>query len=178
MRLIFLCYTLCCKWQVTCFWVFLCSICLIICEWNIFSLRLVKENLGNGKSQETLDSVGLQTSLEKGDEELEETRGEGNYIAPPKMALTLATWLIIPSPWFTETFPSSCEDKWCVIVDRASLLFIQALSGVFRLQELCWRLMELHGFKIVSSGIIWVSLGEVGRGYVGIIDINFESIFH
>lgn len=34
--------------------------------------------MGSRKSQETLDSVGLQTSLEKGAEEQEETIGEGN----------------------------------------------------------------------------------------------------
>lgn len=34
--------------------------------------------MGNGKSQETLDSVGLQTSSERGADEQEETTGEGN----------------------------------------------------------------------------------------------------
>lgn len=61
-----------------------------------------------------------------------------------------------------ESVPSSPEDKWIVIVDRASLLLVQALSGLHRLQELSWRLLELHSLKIVSSGIIWVSLQEVG----------------
>uniref|UniRef100_A0A672GNJ7 Uncharacterized protein n=1 Tax=Salarias fasciatus TaxID=181472 RepID=A0A672GNJ7_SALFA len=56
---------------------------------------------------------------------------------------------------------TSSENKWVVIVDRASLLLLQALSGLRRLQELSWRLMELHSLKIVSSGIIWVSLQEV-----------------
>lgn len=69
-------------------------------------------------------------------------------------------------PWYhplsLETVHSSSEDKWIVIVDRASLLLIQGLSGFRRLQELSWRLMELHSLKIVSSGIIWVSLQEVG----------------
>ncbi|XP_031142000.1 piezo-type mechanosensitive ion channel component 2 [Sander lucioperca] len=101
-----------------------------------FQKRLVKEQMGNGKSQETLDSVGLQTSSEKGAVEQEETTEE-------------------------ETVPSSPEDKWVVIVDRASLLLIQALSGLQRLQEQSWRLLELHSLKIVSTGIIWVSLQEV-----------------
>ncbi|KAF6735527.1 Piezo-type mechanosensitive ion channel component 2 [Oryzias melastigma] len=95
--------------------------------------RLVKEQLGNGKSQETLDSIALQTSFEKGAEEQEETQSE-------------------------EINPG---DKWIVIVDRASLLLIHAISGLQKIQELCWRLMELHSLKIVSSGIIWVSLQEV-----------------
>ncbi|KAK1898996.1 Piezo-type mechanosensitive ion channel component 2, partial [Dissostichus eleginoides] len=101
-----------------------------------FQKRLVKEQMGNGKSQETLDSVGLQTSSEKGAADQEETTEE-------------------------EAVPSSLEDKWIVIVDRASLLLIQALSGLQKLQEQSWRLLELHSLKIVSSGIIWVSLQEV-----------------
>ncbi|XP_041859109.1 piezo-type mechanosensitive ion channel component 2 [Melanotaenia boesemani] len=98
--------------------------------------RLVKEQMGNAKSQETLDSIGLQSSSEKGAEEQEETTGD-------------------------ETMQSNHEDKWNVIVDRASLLLIQVVSGLYRLQELSWRLMELHSLKIVSTGIIWVSLQEV-----------------
>ncbi|KAM6924897.1 piezo-type mechanosensitive ion channel component 2 [Xenentodon cancila] len=101
-----------------------------------FQKRLVKEQMGNAKSQETLDSINLQTSSEKSAEEQDETKGE-------------------------ETQPTSREDKWILIVDQASLLFIQAVSGIHRLQELIWRLMELHSLKIVSSGIIWVSLQEV-----------------
>ncbi|CAG6021218.1 unnamed protein product [Menidia menidia] len=101
-----------------------------------FQKRLVKEQNGNGRSQETLDSIELHTPSETGAEAQEEI--------PPE-----------------ENLPSSREDKWIVIVDRASLLLIQALCGLDRLQELCWRLMELHSLKIVSSGIIWVSLQEV-----------------
>ncbi|TNN60308.1 Piezo-type mechanosensitive ion channel component 2 [Liparis tanakae] len=98
--------------------------------------RLAKEEIGSGKSQETLNSVGLQSCSEKGAGEPEETPEE-------------------------ETPASSREDKWVVIVERSSLLLIQALSGLYRLQEQSWRLLELHSLKIVSSGIIWVSLQEV-----------------
>ncbi|XP_058500051.1 piezo-type mechanosensitive ion channel component 2 [Solea solea] len=98
--------------------------------------RLVKEQMGSVKSQETLDSIGLQSSFDKGSEEQDETIREA-------------------------TLPGSSEDKWIVIVDRASMLIIQALSGLQRLQELSWRLLELHSLKIVSSGIIWVSVQEV-----------------
>uniref|UniRef100_UPI0037E7B47C piezo-type mechanosensitive ion channel component 2 n=1 Tax=Semicossyphus pulcher TaxID=241346 RepID=UPI0037E7B47C len=103
---------------------------------NVISETLVKEQMGNGKSQETLDSVGLQISQDKGAEVQEETTEE-------------------------EPVHSSREDKWIVIVDRATLLLIHALLGLNRLQEQSWRLLELHSLKIVSSGIIWVSLQEV-----------------
>lgn len=46
--------------------------------------------MGNGKSQETLDSVGLQTYSEKGAEEQEEMTGEGKNNSGPKLLLLLA----------------------------------------------------------------------------------------
>ncbi|XP_024915441.1 piezo-type mechanosensitive ion channel component 2 [Cynoglossus semilaevis] len=97
--------------------------------------KLVKDQIGSVKSQETLDSIELQSSFD-GEVEEQETRQEGSVT-------------------------NDQENKWIIIVDRASLLIIQALSGIHRLQELCWRLLELHSLKIVSSGIIWVSVQEV-----------------
>ncbi|XP_066558966.1 piezo-type mechanosensitive ion channel component 2 [Amia ocellicauda] len=52
-------------------------------------------------------------------------------------------------------------NQWVLVVDRAGLLVLQALWGLQQLQELCWRLLELHSLKIVSTGIIWVTLREV-----------------
>lgn len=64
-------------------------------------------------------------------------------------------------PFLPDSAASSPENKWIVIVDRASLLLVHALSGLYKVQEQSWRLLELHSLKIVSSGIIWVSLQEV-----------------
>ncbi|XP_027880624.1 piezo-type mechanosensitive ion channel component 2 [Xiphophorus couchianus] len=103
--------------------------------------RLVKEQTDNSRSQETLDNIGVQTPSEK---------AEGVWTAEEQQEAAEE-----------ETVPSRPEDKWVTIVDRASLLIIQAASLLHRVQELSWRLMELHSLKIVSSGIIWVSLQEV-----------------
>ncbi|CAL8369473.1 unnamed protein product [Lota lota] len=102
-----------------------------------FKKKLVKEQM-NGKSQETLDSIGLSTSTERGSQEKEPSAGEGE-----------------------EGSQSEGQAQWGVIVDRASLLLFQGLSTLHRVQVMCWRLLELHSLKIVSSGIIWVSLQEV-----------------
>ncbi|KAL4646317.1 piezo-type mechanosensitive ion channel component 2-like [Arapaima gigas] len=51
--------------------------------------------------------------------------------------------------------------QWGLVVDRASVLLLQGLLLLRRGQELGWRLLELHSMKIVSTGIIWVSLKEV-----------------
>ncbi|KAM9429324.1 piezo-type mechanosensitive ion channel component 2-like [Salvelinus alpinus] len=83
-------------------------------------------------SQDTLENDGLSASSEKPEEEQEGT-------VPPEERLT----------------------QWGLIVDRASLLLFQALAIFQRAQEMGWRLLEVHSLKIVSTGIIWVSLQEV-----------------
>ncbi|XP_076857379.1 piezo-type mechanosensitive ion channel component 2-like [Brachyhypopomus gauderio] len=52
-------------------------------------------------------------------------------------------------------------NPWFLVVDRISVLVLQGLLRWNRGQELCWRLVELHSFKAVASGIIWISLKEV-----------------
>nr|XP_046188657.1 piezo-type mechanosensitive ion channel component 2-like [Oncorhynchus gorbuscha] len=83
-------------------------------------------------SQDTLENDGLSASSEKPEEE------HGGTV-PPEERLT----------------------QWGLIVDRASLLLFQALALFQRAQEMGWRLLEVHSLKIVSTGIIWVSLQEV-----------------
>uniref|UniRef100_A0A4W4G1K0 Piezo-type mechanosensitive ion channel component n=1 Tax=Electrophorus electricus TaxID=8005 RepID=A0A4W4G1K0_ELEEL len=52
-------------------------------------------------------------------------------------------------------------NPWFLVVDRTGVLVLHVLLWWNRGQELCWRLLELHSFKIVASGIIWISLKEV-----------------
>lgn len=146
-----------------------------------------------GKSQETLESIGLQSSSVKEVDELEDRTGEGDckfssLLGLPRFWALAVSQLHLPrfpnasrimNLWvfysllgiialtrFHAIVPASVpcvgEDKWVVIVDRASLLLLWALSGLYKVQEQCWRLLELHSIKIMSSGIIWVSLQEVG----------------
>ncbi|XP_029978832.1 piezo-type mechanosensitive ion channel component 2-like isoform X2 [Sphaeramia orbicularis] len=51
--------------------------------------------------------------------------------------------------------------SWRLVVDRLSVLFLNLLLSVQRLQRLLWWLLELHIIKIVSTYIIWVSVKEV-----------------
>lgn len=78
-------------------------------------------------------------------------------------------------PFLPASAASSPENKWIVIVDRASLLLINALSGLYKVQEQSWRLLELHSLKIVSSGIIWVSLQEVEPVLCPTVPSNLKS---
>ncbi|XP_036801684.1 piezo-type mechanosensitive ion channel component 2 [Oncorhynchus mykiss] len=95
--------------------------------------KQMSEESGRVGSQHTLDSDGLSASSEKKSEEDREGTGA------PEERLT----------------------QWGLMVDRAGLLLLQALAVFKRAQEISWRLLELHSLKIVSTGIIWVSLQEV-----------------
>ncbi|XP_038867450.1 piezo-type mechanosensitive ion channel component 2-like [Salvelinus namaycush] len=107
---------------------------------NVIADMMVKEQSkqmsgesGRVGSQHTLDSDGLSASSEKKSEKDREGTGA------PEESLT----------------------QWGLMVDRAGLLLLQALAVFQRAQEISWRLLELHSLKIVSTGIIWVSLQEV-----------------
>lgn len=52
-------------------------------------------------------------------------------------------------------------NQWLVVVDRVHELILRAVLLLWRCQELCWRILELHSFKLVSTGIIWVCVQEV-----------------
>ncbi len=52
-------------------------------------------------------------------------------------------------------------NQWLVVVERVHELTLQAVLWLWRGQELCWRILELHSFKLVSTGIIWVCVKEV-----------------
>ncbi|KAL1268419.1 hypothetical protein QQF64_033782, partial [Cirrhinus molitorella] len=51
--------------------------------------------------------------------------------------------------------------QWLVVMDRVHELTLQAVLWLWRGQELCWRILELHSFKLVSTGIIWICVQEV-----------------
>ncbi|XP_043104872.1 piezo-type mechanosensitive ion channel component 2 [Puntigrus tetrazona] len=51
--------------------------------------------------------------------------------------------------------------QWLVVMERVHELTVQAVLWLWRGQELCWRILELHSFKLVSTGIICVCVKEV-----------------
>lgn len=57
------------------------------------------------------------------------------------------------------------RNKWHLVVERLTVLFLKFLDYVQKLQLFIWWLLELHIIKIVSSYIIWVSVKEVNTVY-------------
>ncbi|KAI2660312.1 Piezo-type mechanosensitive ion channel component 2 [Labeo rohita] len=63
--------------------------------------------------------------------------------------------------------------QWLVVMDRVHELTLQAVLWLWRGQELCWRILELHSFKLVSTAIIWVCVQEVRHKPVYSLHIQY-----
>ncbi|RXM29721.1 Piezo-type mechanosensitive ion channel component 2 [Acipenser ruthenus] len=59
----------------------------------------------------------------------------------------------------TEETPDS-KNKWHLVIDRLTVLFLRFLEYFHKLQLFVWWLFELHIIKVVSSYIIWVTVKE------------------
>ncbi|GAA6107095.1 piezo-type mechanosensitive ion channel component 2 isoform X4 [Tachysurus ichikawai] len=70
------------------------------------------------------------------------------------------------------------KNKWHLVMDRLTVLFLKFLQYVYQLQLFIWWLLELHVIKIVSSYIIWVSVKEVSLfNYVFLVSWAFALPF-
>ncbi|XP_036857006.1 piezo-type mechanosensitive ion channel component 2 isoform X2 [Manis javanica] len=73
-----------------------------------------------------------------------------------------------------EGEPSDLRNKWHLVIDRLTVLFLKFLEYFHKLQVFMWWILELHIIKIVSSYIIWVSVKEVSLfNYVFLISWAF-----
>lgn len=57
--------------------------------------------------------------------------------------------------------PSDLKNKWHLVVDRLTVLFLKFLEYFHKLQLFIWWLLEIHIIKLVSCYIVMVSLREV-----------------
>ncbi|XP_069469470.1 piezo-type mechanosensitive ion channel component 2 isoform X2 [Ambystoma mexicanum] len=69
-----------------------------------------------------------------------------------------------------EEESSDLKNKWHLVIDRLTVLFLKFLEYFHKLQVFVWWILELHIIKIVSSYIIWVTVREVSLfNYVFVI---------
>ncbi|XP_058532933.1 piezo-type mechanosensitive ion channel component 2 isoform X1 [Ochotona princeps] len=69
---------------------------------------------------------------------------------------------------------SDLRNKWHLVIDRLTVLFLKFLEYFHKLQVFMWWILELHIIKIVSSYIIWVAVKEVSLfNYVFLISWAF-----
>ncbi|KAK1337611.1 hypothetical protein QTO34_002244 [Cnephaeus nilssonii] len=62
-----------------------------------------------------------------------------------------------------EEETSDLRNKWHLVIDRLTVLFLKFLEYFHKLQVFMWWILELHIIKIVSSYIIWVSVKEASE---------------
>ncbi|XP_062933243.1 piezo-type mechanosensitive ion channel component 2 isoform X2 [Cynocephalus volans] len=73
-----------------------------------------------------------------------------------------------------EEEASDLRNKWHLVIDRLTVLFLKFLEYFHKMQVFMWWILELHIIKIVSSYIIWVSVKEVSLfNYVFLISWAF-----
>uniref|UniRef100_A0A3Q1K6X9 Uncharacterized protein n=1 Tax=Anabas testudineus TaxID=64144 RepID=A0A3Q1K6X9_ANATE len=69
---------------------------------------------------------------------------------------------------------SNLKNKWHLVVDRLTVLFLKFLEYFHKLQLFIWWLLEIHIIKIVSCYIVLVSLKEVSLlNYVFLVSWAF-----
>uniref|UniRef100_A0A8C0GD74 Piezo type mechanosensitive ion channel component 2 n=1 Tax=Chelonoidis abingdonii TaxID=106734 RepID=A0A8C0GD74_CHEAB len=95
---------------------------------------------------------------EHGDERMEERDGEGEKGGDEKEKEEEEEEEDDESD-IEET--SDLKNKWHLVIDRLTVLFLKFLEYFHKLQVFVWWLLELHIIKIVSSYIIWVTVKEV-----------------
>ncbi|XP_078071856.1 piezo-type mechanosensitive ion channel component 2 isoform X1 [Mustelus asterias] len=65
-------------------------------------------------------------------------------------------------------------NKWHLVIDRLTVLFLKFMETFHRLQVMVWWILELHIIKIISFYIIWITLKEVSLlNYVFLISWAF-----
>ncbi|KAJ8279582.1 hypothetical protein COCON_G00066480 [Conger conger] len=128
------------------------------------TLGSVKKEKEEDEEEEEGDKVLLDAGVEKKIEKEapeEGTKTSGVPTEPP-----------------TTTQSSDLKNKWHLVVDRLTVLFLKFLEYFHQLQLFIWWLLELHIIKIVSSYIIWVSVKEVSLfNYVFLVSWAFALPF-
>lgn len=69
--------------------------------------------------------------------------------------------LYILTPCVLLTVSLDLKNKWHLVVDRLTVLFLKFLEYFHKLQLFIWWLLEIHIIKIVSCYIVLVSVKEV-----------------
>uniref|UniRef100_A0A3Q1J0V3 Piezo-type mechanosensitive ion channel component n=1 Tax=Anabas testudineus TaxID=64144 RepID=A0A3Q1J0V3_ANATE len=137
------------------------SLCLII---FLHVFRLVHQD-GSLADLTMLSASSVDAALPREDEEQEKEQEE----QPGRLVgLSIQVCLVF------ITSSSDLKNKWHLVVDRLTVLFLKFLEYFHKLQLFIWWLLEIHIIKIVSCYIVLVSLKEVSLlNYVFLVSWAF-----
>ncbi|KFP76012.1 Piezo-type mechanosensitive ion channel component 1, partial [Acanthisitta chloris] len=77
-----------------------------------------------------------------------------------------------------EEETTDLRNKWHLVIDRLTVLFLKFLEYFHKMQVFVWWLLELHIIKIVSSYIIWVTVKEASKHPLSNSPIVEVSLFN
>ncbi|KAL1249075.1 hypothetical protein QQF64_022393 [Cirrhinus molitorella] len=144
---------------------------LVHLDGSLVDISMVKPSFNSSISEEEIEE---RVDLEKEEDDVKQ-KEEEKISEPNFMPETFSC------PMTADPVPdqgSELRNKWHLVVERLTVLFLKFLDYVQKLQLFIWWLLELHIIKIVSSYIIWVSVKEVSLfNYVFLVSWAFALPF-
>ncbi|XP_016106437.1 piezo-type mechanosensitive ion channel component 2-like [Sinocyclocheilus grahami] len=138
---------------------------LVHLEGSLADISTIKPSLDSVNEEETEERVDLE------EEEDDVKQREEEEVSEPHFSCSMTA---DPEP----DRGSELKNKWRLVVERLTVLFLKFLECVQKLQLFIWWLLELHIIKIVSSYIIWLSVREVSLfNYVFLVSWAFALPF-
>ncbi|XP_016401731.1 piezo-type mechanosensitive ion channel component 2-like [Sinocyclocheilus rhinocerous] len=138
---------------------------LVHLDGSLVDISMIKPSLDSINEEETEERVDLE------EEEDDVKQREEEEISEPHFSCSMTA---DPEP----DRGSELKNKWHLVVERLTVLFLKFLEYVQKLQLFIWWLLELHIIKIVSSYIIWLSVREVSLfNYVFLVSWAFALPF-
>uniref|UniRef100_A0A671MJG5 Piezo-type mechanosensitive ion channel component 2-like n=1 Tax=Sinocyclocheilus anshuiensis TaxID=1608454 RepID=A0A671MJG5_9TELE len=134
---------------------------LVHLDGSLVDISMVKPSFSSINEEETEERVDLEKEEDDVKQREEEEISEISMTADPE-----------------PDQGSELKNKWHLVVERLTVLFLKFLDCVQKLQLFIWWLLELHIIKIVSSYIIWLSVREVSLfNYVFLVSWAFAMPF-
>ncbi|XP_067291682.1 piezo-type mechanosensitive ion channel component 2 isoform X2 [Pseudorasbora parva] len=144
---------------------------LVHLDGSLVDISMVKPTLSSAISEEEDEE---RVYLEKEEDDLKQMDEEEEISEPQVISESYTCQMSDPVP----DQGSELRNKWHLVVERLTVLFLKFLEYVQKLQLFIWWLLELHIIKIVSSYIIWVSVKEVSLfNYVFLVSWAFALPF-
>ncbi|KAI2649318.1 Piezo-type mechanosensitive ion channel component 2 [Labeo rohita] len=137
---------------------------LVHLDGSLVDISMVKPSFNSSINEEGIEE---REELEKEEDDVKQREEE--KISEPDF---------MPETFSCPMTADPLRNKWHLVVERLTVLFLKFLDYVQKLQLFIWWLLELHIIKIVSSYIIWVSVKEVSLfNYVFLVSWAFALPF-
>ncbi|XP_051543569.1 piezo-type mechanosensitive ion channel component 2-like isoform X1 [Myxocyprinus asiaticus] len=145
---------------------------LVHLDGSLVDISMVKPTFNSTMNEEEVEE---RTDLGKEEEDVKQREKTLPEFEPHFMSESYISQMA-PEP--VPDQGSELKNKWHLVVERLTVLFLKFLEYIQKLQLLIWWLLELHIIKIISSYIIWVSVKEVSLfNYVFLVSWAFALPF-